>query len=164
LWYADGILLAGAARGRTRIYANTIPSDHGTPEPGGIRRDRTSAKPAPVCRGSTRASGCRHGPRAHCCEAEEGHAPPLASCSEESRFTRCSGRDTNRNRQTKLEAVAPWGSSMPRWLARLLRDRHRRRAQRLGEAAEKQRRALERAGHHQHRAKHWDFIANRRRD
>jgi len=47
LWYADGILLAGAARGRTRIYANTIPSDHGTPEPGGIRRDRTSAKPAP---------------------------------------------------------------------------------------------------------------------
>ena len=114
------------------------------------------------------ASSCRNGPRAHCCEAEEGHAPPLASCSEENCFTRYSGRDTNRNRQTNLEAVAPWPSSMPRWLAKMLRDWHRRRAQRLSEAAEKQRRALEqlteRAGHHQHRAKHWDLVANRRRE
>ena len=38
----------------------------------------------------------------------------------------------------------------------------------MNEAAEKQRRALEqlteRADHHQHRAKHWDLVANRRRE
>jgi len=38
----------------------------------------------------------------------------------------------------------------------------------MNEAAEKQRGALEqlteRADHHQHRAKHWDLVANRRRE
>jgi hypothetical protein len=162
LRYADCILLASAARARTRIYAPTIPSDHGTLEPGASGRDCISAKPAPVCRGSTRASGWRHGPRAHCCEAEEGNTPPPESCSEESCFARRSGQDTDRNRRTNLEAVAPWPSAIPRWLARMLRDWHRRRAQRLSEAAEKQRRALEqlteRADHHEHRARHWDLV------
>ena len=37
------------------------------PSPAEIGRDRISAKPAPVRRGATQASGCRHGPRAHCC-------------------------------------------------------------------------------------------------
>ena len=53
-----------------------------------------------------------------------------------------------------------------RWLARMLRDWHGRRAQRLTLAAEKQRKELDRltekAAHHIHRAKHWDLISNRR--
>ena len=56
---------------------------------------------------------------------------------------------------------------MPRWLARMLRDWHGRKAQRLTAAAEKQRKNLdelvEKAAHHIHRAKHWDLISNRRR-
>ena len=55
---------------------------------------------------------------------------------------------------------------MPRWLARMLRDWHGRRAQRLTLAAEKQRKELDRltekTAHHIHRAKHWDLISNRR--
>lgn len=104
--YADCILLASAARARTRIHAPASPSDHGAPEPNGIRRDYIGAKPAPVCRGSTWSSGRWHGPRPHFCEAEEDHSPPLASCSEESCFTCRSGQDTDRNRRTNLEAVA----------------------------------------------------------
>jgi hypothetical protein len=57
---------------------------------------------------------------------------------------------------------------MPRWLARLLREWHRRKAKRLGAIADDQRKhlaeLLERADHHEHRAKHWDLIANRRRE
>jgi len=44
---------------------------------------------------------------AHCCETE-ALATRRASCSEESCFTRGSGQDTDRNRRTNLEAVAPW--------------------------------------------------------
>src|SRR5437762_13167348 len=40
------------------------------------------------------------GPRADCREAEEGHAPPSASFSEESCFTRGIAQDTYRNRRT----------------------------------------------------------------
>ena len=58
-------------------------------------------------------------------------------------------------------------AAMPRWLARMLRDWHGRRAQRLTLAAEKQRKELDRlteeAAYHIHRAKHWDLISNRRR-
>src|SRR5262249_47246412 len=93
---ADYVLLTSAARVRARIYAPTIPSDDGTAEPSGIGRDRISAKSAPVCRGSTRASRCRHGPCPHPCEAEEGRAPPPASCWEESCCARCGGQDTDR--------------------------------------------------------------------
>jgi hypothetical protein len=50
----------------------------------------------------------------------------------------------------------------------MLRRWHRRRAQRLREAIEKQRKVLEQlmeqADHHQHRAKHWDLVANLRRN
>ena len=57
---------------------------------------------------------------------------------------------------------------MPRWLARMLRNWHRRRAKRLVSIIEDQRKhlteLLERADHHEHRAKHWDLVANRRRD
>ena len=57
-------------------------------------------------------------------------------------------------------------AAMPRWLARMLRDWHGRRAQRLTLAAEKQRKELDRltekAAYHIHRAKHWDLISNRR--
>ena len=57
-------------------------------------------------------------------------------------------------------------AAMPRWLARMLRDWHGRKAQRLTAAAEKQRNKLdeltEKAAHHIHRAKHWDLISNRR--
>jgi hypothetical protein len=57
--------------------------------------------------------------------------------------------------------------SVPRWLARMLCDWHRRKAKRLSKDAEKQRneleRLMERAEHHEHRAKHWDLVANRRR-
>ena len=56
---------------------------------------------------------------------------------------------------------------MPKWLARMLRDWHRTREQRLSVAAEKQRtrfeQLMERADHHEHRAKHWDLVANRPR-
>jgi hypothetical protein len=49
---------------------------------------------------------------------------------------------------------------LPRWFARIVRDWHRRKARRLTELAEKQRKELdqliERAAHHVHRAKHWD--------
>ena len=49
----------------------------------------------------------------------------------------------------------------------MLRDWHRRKAQRLSKDAEKQRNELEqlmeRVEHHEHRAKHWDLVANRRR-
>jgi len=49
----------------------------------------------------------------------------------------------------------------------MLRDWHRRKAQRLSEDAEKQRNELERlmgrVEQHDHQAKHWDFVANRRR-
>jgi len=57
---------------------------------------------------------------------------------------------------------------MLRWLARLLRDWHRRKAKRLGAIADDRRKhlteLLERADHHEHRAKHWDLIANRQRE
>ena len=56
---------------------------------------------------------------------------------------------------------------MPRWLARMLRDWHRRKAVRLAAVAEKKREQLgqteEQLKHHEHRAKHWDFISNQRR-
>jgi hypothetical protein len=49
----------------------------------------------------------------------------------------------------------------------MLRDWHRRKAQQLSKNAEKQRNELEqlmkRVEHHDHRAKHWHFVANRRR-
>ena len=49
----------------------------------------------------------------------------------------------------------------------MLRDWHRRKAQQLSEDAEKQRNELEQlmnpVEHHDHRAKHWHFVANRRR-
>ena len=55
---------------------------------------------------------------------------------------------------------------MPRWLAKRMRDWHLKRVQRLRAAAEKQRKLfeqlMERADHHEHRAKHWDLVANRR--
>ena len=58
-------------------------------------------------------------------------------------------------------------AAMPRWLARMLRDWHGRKAQRLTLAAEKQRKELDRlteeAAYYIHRAKHWDLISNRRR-
>jgi hypothetical protein len=54
---------------------------------------------------ATWSSGRRHGPRPHCCEAEEDHSPPPASCSEESCFTCHSGQDTDRNRRTNLKAI-----------------------------------------------------------
>jgi len=164
--YADCILLASAARARTRIYAPTIPSDRGAPEPGASGRDRISAKPAPICRGTTWSSRRWHGPRSHCCEAEEDHSPPPASCSEESCFTCNSDQDTDRSHRTNLKAVTLQASGCATMVARMLRDLHRRKAQRLSEAAEKQRRALEQlthqAEHHQHRAKHWELVANRR--
>ena len=57
---------------------------------------------------------------------------------------------------------------MPRWLARMLRNWHRKKAERLNAVAEDQwnnlEEILERAAHHEHRAKHWDLIAYRRRD
>jgi len=53
---------------------------------------------------------------------------------------------------------------MPNWFARW----HRNKAKRLSVAAEQQRKALielvERAEYHEHRAKHWDLVGNRRRD
>ena len=56
---------------------------------------------------------------------------------------------------------------MPRWVARLLCNWHRSRARRLLALAEKQTqeltRVVERAERHEHRAKHWDFVAHRRR-
>jgi hypothetical protein len=49
----------------------------------------------------------------------------------------------------------------------MLRDWHRTKAQWLSKDAEKQRNELEqlmeRVEHHEHRAKHWDFVVNRRR-
>ena len=49
----------------------------------------------------------------------------------------------------------------------MLRNWHHRKAQRLSKDAEKQRTELEqlmeRGDHHEHRAKHWDLVANRRR-
>ena len=55
---------------------------------------------------------------------------------------------------------------MPRWIARILRDWHRRKAVRLIALAEKQRKELdelmERVFYHEHRVKHWDLISNRR--
>jgi hypothetical protein len=55
---------------------------------------------------------------------------------------------------------------MPKWLARLLSRWHRRKAQRLLASANDQRKLLEelieRAEHHEHRAKHWDLVSNRR--
>jgi len=57
---------------------------------------------------------------------------------------------------------------MPRWLARVLRNWHLRRANQLGAIAEDRRKhlqeILERTAHHEHRAKHWDLVAHRRRD
>ena len=57
---------------------------------------------------------------------------------------------------------------MPKWLARKLSRWHRKRANRLLVAAEERRKALmqivERAEYHEHRAKHWDLVGNRRRD
>ena len=54
---------------------------------------------------------------------------------------------------------------MPRWLARMLRDWHRRKARRLAAVAAKKREQLrqidEQMERHEHRAKHWDFIARR---
>ena len=47
------------------------------PSVAGSAETASAPSPAPVCRGAKRASGCRHGPRAHCCE-EEGHALPPA--------------------------------------------------------------------------------------
>ena len=56
---------------------------------------------------------------------------------------------------------------MPKWLARKLSHWHRKRVMRLSVAAEQQRKALielvERAEYHEHRAKHWDLVGNRRR-
>jgi hypothetical protein len=50
----------------------------------------------------------------------------------------------------------------------MLRNWHRRKAGRLSAIAEDRRKyleeILERAAHHEHRAKHWDLIANRRRN
>jgi hypothetical protein len=55
---------------------------------------------------------------------------------------------------------------LPRWIARVLRDWHRRKALRLSALAEKQRKELdalmERVAYHEHRVKHWDLISNRR--
>lgn len=56
-------------------------------------------------------------------------------------------------------------ADMPRCLARTLRNWHRRKAKRLGAIIEDQRKRLtellQRAEHHEHRAKHWDLVANR---
>ena len=53
LQHPDRILFSSAARGRVRIYAANIPGEHRTPEPGGIGRYRSIAKPAPIRGGST---------------------------------------------------------------------------------------------------------------
>jgi hypothetical protein len=49
----------------------------------------------------------------------------------------------------------------------MLRGWHRWKAAQLAASAEEQRKALEqlaaRLAHHEHRAKHWDLISNRRR-
>jgi hypothetical protein len=56
---------------------------------------------------------------------------------------------------------------VPRWVLKILRDWHRRKAARLKAAAEKHRRELETLRddieHHEYRAQHWDFVAGRRR-
>jgi hypothetical protein len=53
---------------------------------------------------------------------------------------------------------------VPRWLARLLGDWHRRRSKRLAAIIEDQRKhlteLLSEPTTTQHRAKHWDLIAN----
>jgi hypothetical protein len=55
---------------------------------------------------------------------------------------------------------------MLRWLAWMLCNWHRWKAAKLAEFAKEQRRALERLderiAQHEHRARHWDLISNRR--
>jgi hypothetical protein len=56
--------------------------------------------------------------------------------------------------------------SAPNWFATMAAAWHRRKAARLAARVEKRRKMLdqliERAARHEHRAKHWGFIANRR--
>jgi hypothetical protein len=104
LRYADRILLASAARTRSRIYAPLSQVTTAPPKPGASGRERIGAKPAPVRRGATWSSRFWHGPRAHCCEAE-GHAAPCASFSEEGCCALRGGRNTNRNRRTRHKAL-----------------------------------------------------------
>ena len=59
-------------------------------------------------------------------------------------------------------------AAMPRWLARMLRNWHLRRAKQRGAIAEDRRKhleeILERTADHERRAKHLDLVAHRRRD
>ena len=69
--------------------------------------------------------------------------------------------------QAYLAACIGRISRVPKWLAKMFSGWHRWKAAKLAASVKEQQRAvqqvMERAAYHEPRAKHWDFLADRRR-